>query len=455
MSNLISKIYVKKRYLVFSLISIIAFIAPFIRINGNHLFLLSFDRKELHLFFTAFSTQELYLMPFVLILLFLTIFFITTLGGRVWCGWSCPQTIFRIVYRDFIQTKLLKIRKSVDNKQKEPEKGFKYILGILIWGALAMVAASNLIWYFIPPEDFFEYIKNPSEHPLVIGIVLGFTTFLIFDIVYLGEKFCVYICPYARVQSTMFDTDTVQVIYDDKRGGKIYDDSKNLIANKPENGECVGCQACVRICPTHIDIRKGMQLECINCLECADACAHVMGKFNKPSLISWTSQNATQTGEKVKLIRFRTIGYMVVISIVFVALFIVGGTKENMLLNINRATELYRIDVENNNVIVNNDYTFLFENTDKKDHSYYFEIDNKDIQIHRPQEPVKIGAGYKRKIIVSLYTDKTLANDDRKDTIFPIKIKAYAMDDKENIVVNRDSIFVYPKNVEIQKKKGR
>ena len=180
--------YTKKRYIGFFAITILVFLLPFLRINGNHLFLLSFDRKELHLFFTAFSTQELYLMPFLLIFFFLFIFFITTLGGRIWCGWSCPQTIFRTIFRDLIQTKLLGIRKTIANKQTETQKGFKYVLSIVIFAVIALIAASNLIWYFVPPEDFFAYIKNPSEHKLLIGIVFGFTAFLIFDIVILKEK---------------------------------------------------------------------------------------------------------------------------------------------------------------------------------------------------------------------------------------------------------------------------
>ncbi|EEU7033779.1 4Fe-4S binding protein, partial [Campylobacter jejuni] len=108
--------YTKKRYFVYLIASIIIFSLPFIRINENHFFLLSFDHSKLNLFFISFSTQEFYLMPFVLIFLFLFIFFITTLGGRIWCAWSCPQTIFRVIYRDIIQTKFLKIRKNINNK---------------------------------------------------------------------------------------------------------------------------------------------------------------------------------------------------------------------------------------------------------------------------------------------------------------------------------------------------
>ena len=110
--------YAKKRYLTYGFIALVVLVLPFIRINGNHFFLLSFDHKRLDLFFIGFDTQELYLMPFVLIGLFLSIFFITTLAGRIWCAWGCPQTIFRVIYRDLIQTKLLKIHSSLKNKQR-------------------------------------------------------------------------------------------------------------------------------------------------------------------------------------------------------------------------------------------------------------------------------------------------------------------------------------------------
>ena len=113
--------YAKRRYIFFACITLFVFILPFIRINDAQLFLLSFDKSRVDLFFTKFDMQELYLMPFLFITLFLTIFFLTTLAGRIWCGWSCPQTIFRALFRDLLQTKILKIRKNIQNKQNEPQ----------------------------------------------------------------------------------------------------------------------------------------------------------------------------------------------------------------------------------------------------------------------------------------------------------------------------------------------
>lgn len=447
--------FTKQRYTVYALIAVIALVMPFIRINGNHFFLLSFDHKKLDLLFVSFSTQELFLMPFILIGLFLTIFFVTTLAGRIWCAWACPQTIFRVIYRDFIQTKLLKIRKNTHDKQKEyPGNLAKKLLAILLFYILSLVVTSNLLWYFVPPEDFFAYIQDPANHLLLLGILFCASLFLTFDVVYIQEKFCVYVCPYARIQSVMFDHDTVQVIYDEKRGGVIYD-GKTKLHKKPPQGECIGCEACVTVCPTHIDIRQGMQLDCINCLECADACSVVQKRFDRPSLIQWTSSQAIQTGNKVKYFRFRTVAYLVVLGIVFVALMLMTTKKENMLLNINRSTELYHIQkLSDNSLEVSNSYIFLFQNTDDKPHEYYFEATLRDsgekLEILRPSKPFTLKPKEQSKQIVVIKAHKELIKDDTKDTVFPMTVKAFAVDDKENIQIFRESIFVYPKQTILQ-----
>lgn len=448
-----------KRYWVYLAATIIAIVTPWITINGNHIFLLSFDQKKLHLAGVAFDMQELYLMPFLLMLLFLGIFAVTAVGGRAWCGWACPQTVFRVIYRDGIETKLLGLRKKIKNKQKDPdmskmENKIKLVIAVLLWSVLAFVAAANFLWFFIPPEDFFAYVANPAEHKLLVGMWAVTALFLIVDVVMIKENFCVYICPYSRVQSVLYDDDTIMAVYDPIRGGEIYEGhgyerekkftkQKDLVQVN-ESAECTTCESCVTVCPTHIDIRKGLQLECINCLECVDACTSVMGALGKPSLVQWSSEKETARHEgKTNYFRGKVIAYFAVLTIVLIALFTMGSKKEHMLLNVNKGQRLYKVL---DGGVVQNDYIFMFANTDSKEHTYYFEIVGNDkITIKRPAEPFKLGAGKKKKKVVVLETKEQLANNARKDVPIPLLIRAFATDDKENIVVDRETVFFYPR----------
>ena len=446
-----------RRYIGYVIATTIALSLPFIRINDNHVFLLSFDKKQLHLLGTAFDMQELYLMPFLLMLLFLGIFAVTSLGGRAWCGWACPQTIFRVIYRDLIEATLLGLRR-IKNKQKDPdlsktENKIKKVVGILIWFCLALIAASDFMWYFIPPEDFFAYLQNPTEHFFLIGFVLCVAGFLVYDVIFLKENFCVYICPYSRVQSVLYDNDTYQAIYSNNRGGKIYNDHKEKVIFKTKDftdtaSECTTCESCVTVCPTHIDIRKGLQLECINCLECVDACTQVMGKLGKPSLVQWSSTNTVVNNLPTKMVRKSTIMYFVALSLVIALLFVMSGEKEHMLLNVNKTTELYK--VKDNGVVINN-FILLFQNTESVPLTYDLEVlDHPDIKITK-FEPFTLNPGTLAKKIVFLETDKLLVNDNTKDTPITVTLKAYAKENPAKVVVYRKAVFIFPRADELKK----
>lgn len=440
--------YRLKRYLAYIGITVIVSLLPFIQINQNQIFLLSFDHKELHLFGSVFSTQELYVMPFLLIILFVGIFFITTLLGRFWCGWGCPQTIFRVIFRDLIEGKILKLNK-ITNKQLPQDLStlqakIKKCLSIFLITLFCFSASAVLLFYFVPPYDFFSYLSDPTNHLVLLGFWIGIGSFFTFDIVVLKENFCIYVCPYSRVQSVLFDDDTRNVIYDEKRGGVIFDTQKEKIPTplkkRDSDAECIECQKCVRVCPTHIDIRAGMQLECINCLECVDACTSVMGKFNKPSLVQWSSSNAINHKSKIRYWRAKTIGYSLILTLAILMAFFMGEKKDDLLLNITRSGSLYTI---HSNQSITNEYTLLVENLTPKNQTLQISIHHPEIQILRPKQGIAINAHQKKRFVLVLkYAGKPLLKS--KDQSIPITIQISSQQDPA-LSIQKSNVFIYPK----------
>jgi cytochrome c oxidase accessory protein FixG len=445
-----------KRYWAYISATIFALVMPFIQISGNQIFLLSFDKKQLHLMGVAFDMQELYMMPFLLMLMFIGIFAVTAIGGRAWCGWACPQTIFRVIYRDLIESKLLGMRR-IKNKQKDPdyskpENLTKRIIAILIWFSISLVAAADFMWYFIPPADFFNYMHDPMAHTTILGFIIGIAGFLVYDVVFLKEDFCIYVCPYSRVQSVLYDDDTIQAIYSTKRGGQIWDHDEQLVFKQKDLSDeydCTACSSCVTVCPTHIDIRKGMQLECINCLECVDACTTVMGKLGKESLVQWTSTNEIVNDIPTKLLRKKTFMYGAVLLGIVAMLFIMGGKKEYMLLNINKTTQSYKIKDKGTRVV--NNFLLLFQNTQNKAYTYNIEVIGKYkgiIEIKKFRQ-FKLSKGKLSKKVIRLSTTKKLSDNSNSSTPFTVTLKAYAIENPEKINVIRKAVFMYPRADEL------
>ena len=456
-----------KRYIGYIILTIVLLILPFIRIGGNHIFLLSFDHKVLHLMGIEYSIQELYVMPFMLIILFVGIFFMTVMGGRIWCGWGCPQTLFRTIYRDIIQTKLLKLRKRTTNKQEilvldTFSKKVKFGIGVILFACIALIATADFLFFFVPPEDFFVYIRDFDNHHVLFGFWTVITAFMTIEVCFIAENFCIYMCPYARVQSVFFDNDTLMSVYNLKRGGAVYAPTGEAIGiapkkQNPEN-ECTNCHHCVKVCPTHIDIRKGVQLECIHCLECVDACSEVMGKLGRPSLVNWSSPNATEHNTKVRLFRAKTIGYMVLLGLAFGALIVMGTLQKTMLLNITRTAETYIIRESG---AIDNAYKFVIQNVDKTAHKFSFEVDGdmadkfeiiipdhgdtKEFFIDTKPDNTKI-------LVIILRAKENLNPMGQSDKSIPLVIRGFAVDNKDTITTKYSTVFIYPSQENIDKK---
>jgi len=286
---------------------------PWIRINGYPAVFLDVAERRFHLFGLTFAAQDMWLLFFVITGLGFTLFFVTALLGRVWCGWACPQTVFLDhVYRRierWIDGDAVARRKLAE----APVTGAKVAKRILKHALYLLVSAGIthlFLAYFVSiPEVWSMMRASPLEHWSAFGFIAVSTGILYFNFAWFREQLCIVICPYGRLQSALIDDHSLVIGYDAARGeprGK---------AGTAGAGDCIDCSRCVHVCPTGIDIRQGLQLECIGCTACIDACDSVMTRLQRPTgLIRYDSQNAF-TGKITRWIRPRTILYGVLLAI--------------------------------------------------------------------------------------------------------------------------------------------
>jgi cytochrome c oxidase accessory protein FixG len=286
---------------------------PWIVINGYPAVFFDLPSRRFHLFGLTFLAQDVWLAFFVVTGVGFTLFYVTALFGRLWCGWACPYTVFlEHVFRP--------IERLVDGDATARRKGdkapmtggkivrriFKHMLYLL----LASLIAHIFLSYFVSLPKLYQIMgRSPLENKLAFAVMIFITGALYFAFSWFREQFCIILCPYGRIQSALTDDDTMVIGYDSSRGeprGK---------ASDPSNGSCVNCLRCVNVCPTGIDIRNGLQMECIGCAACIDACDDIMEKVKRPTgLIRYDSMNGL-AGKKTRFIRPRTILYSVFMAL--------------------------------------------------------------------------------------------------------------------------------------------
>ena len=312
-----------RRGVAYALVAIYALL-PFIKIGGKPAILLDITRGEFTFFGFTFLPTDTVLLAVFVVTVFLSIFFITAIAGRVWCGWACPQT----VYMEFVFRPLERLFMGTTGVGKKPRKEvapWRIALMYLTFFIVCLHLANMFLAYFVGVDKLHEWIWSgqPWKHPSAFVLVLFITGLMMFDFCYWREQLCIIGCPYGRFQSVMLDRSSAIIGYDEKRGeprGKGRDrEAKNL-------GHCVDCHLCVDVCPTGIDIRDGLQLECVGCAQCIDVCDEVMEKTNQPKgLIRYSSQEALE-GKPTHIARPRTVIYLA-------AILLLSGAFVTILLN--------------------------------------------------------------------------------------------------------------------------
>jgi len=301
---------------------------PWLEWGNRQALLFDLEARRFYIFNLVLYPQDLIYLTAILIISALSLFLFTAVAGRLWCGYTCPQTVYTEIFL-WIEAKIegdraarMKLDDAGMSGKKLLKKGGKHF----VWIAFALWTGFTFVGYFTPIRELGDAVVNMGLGPWQTFWILfyGFATYG--NAGFMREQVCKYMCPYARFQSAMFDDDTLIVTYDEKRGEPRGKASLKTDMDKSKQGACIDCSLCVQVCPTGIDIRKGLQYECIGCGACADVCDTVMDKVGYDrGLVKYSTQHAMNLGwDRTQMLRRifrpRVLIYSAILLLIVIAL---------------------------------------------------------------------------------------------------------------------------------------
>ena len=392
----VSGFYRNLKWKILTVCLLIYYLAPFLRWHRegsapDQAILIDLPARRLYFFMIEIWPQDVYYLVGIVVLAAFGLFFVTALLGRVWCGYFCFQTVwtdlFMLVERVFQGDRVA--RQRLDAAPWSFNKIARKLLTHIAWIFIGMMTAGVFVFYFNDAPTLWQDILNFSVSKTVLGFVAGLTFMTYLMAGFAREQVCTYMCPYARFQSGMLDMDSMVISYDEIRGeprGKLH---KN--ESWENRGHCVDCSACVQVCPTGIDIRNGLQIECIACGLCIDACNNIMDKLELPrGLIRYDTERnrvARKQGgtAHVNILRPRTIIYaMLLCTIGCVMLFGLLNRSKEELHVLHERTPLF---VQLSDGLVRNAYTIKILNKTSTVQKFSLDIegiDERKVEITNP-----------------------------------------------------------------------
>ncbi|ATH83084.1 cytochrome c oxidase accessory protein CcoG [Ectopseudomonas mendocina] len=369
--------------------------------NGRQAVLWDLQNRQFHIFGATFWPQDFILLSAILIIAAFGLFFITVLAGRVWCGYTCPQSVWTWIFMRVEQLtegdrgQRIKLDAAPWSLQKLARRSAKHGL----WLAVSLVTALAFVGYFTPVRQLTVDLATFEVGATTAFWVLFFTAATYINAGWLREKVCRDMCPYSRFQSVMFDSDTLVISYDAARGENRGPRRKDADYKAEGLGDCIDCTLCVQVCPTGIDIRDGLQLECIGCGACIDACDNVMDKLGYDrGLVRYSSENEL-AGGKTHWLRPRLIGYAAMLALMIGAFVWALAERPLISLDVTRDRGLFR---ENALGQIENIYSLKIINKTQQARSYAIAlVDAGDFELHGPRT-LNLAPGEIRDLPVSV-----------------------------------------------------
>jgi cytochrome c oxidase accessory protein FixG len=390
------------------------FLLPWINWGNRPAVLFDLPARKFHILGLTFWPQDFPLLAWLLIIAAFALFAVTVWAGRVWCGYTCPQTVWTAIYMwaeqfaEGSRNQRIKLDQAPLSVDKIARKTLKHTM----WIGFALLTGLTFVGYFSPIRTLSVNLFTVNLGFWEAAWIVFFTGATYINAGWLREQVCLYMCPYARFQSVMFDRDTLIVSYDAKRGEPRGARKKDIDPLASGLGDCIDCRICVQVCPTGIDIRDGLQYQCINCALCIDGCDSVMDKMGYArGLIRYTTENVLE-GKPYRWLRPRLIGYAAGVLIMTMLFGYTVAARIPLHLDVVRERgQLYR---QTSDGLIENVYTLKILNIDENPHRFTIDVRGlPDVQIIGPRN-VDLDSGEARDVPLRLAIDPALlkaAND--------------------------------------------
>jgi cytochrome c oxidase accessory protein FixG len=372
----IEGLFQKLRHAAVYLLLGLYYVMPWLQVEGRQAVLFDLPERKFYILWLTFWPQDFFFLALLLIMAALSLFFFTAVAGRLWCGYACPQTVYTEIFMwvenwlegDHLARK--KLDKSPWNANKLRRRGLKHF----VWMLIALWTGFTFVGYFTPIQTLAAEVMSASLGPWESFWILfyGFATWG--NAGFMREQVCKYMCPYARFQSVMFDSDTLTVTYDSSIGEPRGPRSKKTDYKAAGLGTCIDCKVCVQVCPTGIDIREGLQYECIGCAACIDGCDQIMDKMGYPrGLIRYTTENVVKgkypdSGILKHVLRPRTIIYTVLLALISGTFVYSLATRVPLRVDVIR--DRVALSKETDEGLIENVYRLQLINKDGQPHRY-------------------------------------------------------------------------------------